>query len=123
MKGAAAIPGAGRIPGWTQNKANRTKPPIDYHKDLKRHGTDIGKQYSKEEKEACWNMLSKLAFPQDDQAKIKEDVRKQIYAELGISPEARLLSLAFGEDPYKVTLAWNEESKSWKVVPWSCHRT
>lgn len=121
MKGAAAIPGAGRIPGWTQNKANKTKPPIDYHEDLKRHGTDIGKQYSKEEKEACWNILSKLANPQDDQAKMKEDVRKQIYAELGISPEARLVRLVFGEDPDKVTLAWNEESKCWKCCKADCH--
>ena len=115
MKGVAAIPGARSVPGWTQQKANKTKPPIDYHERLKRHGPDINKRYSEKEKETCWNILSKLASPQMEQAKVKEEVRKEVYAELGISPEARLLRVISGEDPDKVTLTWDKEGKCWKI--------
>ena len=114
MKGVAAIPGARRVPGWTQQKVNKTKPPIDYHKYLKRHGTDINKRCSEEEKEACWESLLKLAEPQWGQDKVKEEARMEVYAELGLSPEARLVRHVFGEDPDKVTLVWDEEGRRWK---------
>ena len=114
MKGVAAIPGARMVPGWTQQKANKTKPPIDYHKYLKRYGADINKRCSEEEKEVCWNILSRLSEPQWGQDKVKEEARKDVYSELGLSPEARLVRYVFGEDPNKVTLVWDEKGRCWK---------
>lgn len=115
MKGVAAIPGARSVPGWTQQKANKTKPPIDYHERLKRHGTNINKRHSDEEKETCWRILSELADPQMEQTRVKEKARKEVYAELGISPEARLLRIISGENPDKVTLTWDNEGECWKL--------
>lgn len=115
MKGVAAIPGARYVPGWTQQKANKAKSPKGYHESLKRRGTDINKRHSEKQKETCLEILSKLVDPQMEKNKLKEEARKEVYAELGISPEARLLRCIFGEDPDKVTLTWDKEGKCWKL--------